>query len=428
MHSRLLCLITITLALLGGATPSYALDSNWTISGQVRPRMEIRNGYRILPTDHTNDGVMFVSQRSRLGVSYSNDRRLSLTLVMQDVRTWGDELNTTSDYAANNFDVYRAIVDLRLGSQWTLRIGRQGLGYDEERILGDADWSQQGRAHDAVRVMWDNGRQAIHAGWAHHEQGEPVRYTVYPSTTNYQDLAFLWARSRWEQGSVSLLALYDDYERFGAYSFPGIPTNRLTLGIHTERRKGESHGRVESYWQTGTRQKGSSERSFEADINAYLFAVEVDRNFGRTNVMVWYDYLSGDREPMDGDSKVFDPPYHTGHRFYGWADYFINIPVDTYGYGLQDLALKIKTPLSGSSVLDMHFHYFLLATPYEGFGGDGKSALGFEADAMATIPVMKNVRILGGYSLVLPTEFVKDLALEGNPGHWFWTMLDVNVK
>jgi hypothetical protein len=159
-----------------------------------------------------------------------------------------------------------------------------------------------------------------------------------------------------------------------------------------------------------------------------MFGVELDRDFGKTNAMLWYDYFSGDDKPLDDKMKVFDPPYHTGHRLYGWADYFTNIPVDTYGRGLQDLALEIKTPLSGVSLLDMHLHYFLLAKPYKTFGGDEKSALGFEADIMATIPLMKNVRLLGGYSLVVPTEFVRDLAGDGNPGHWFWTMLDVNVK
>lgn len=424
MRTRLLGIIKVTLVSLGSAASSFALDSNWTITGQVRPRMEIRNGYRVLPTDHTDDGVMFISQRSRLGIAYSSDPRLMLTLIVQDVRTWGDELNTTSDYSANNFDIYRAFVDLKPDSQWTLRIGRQGIGYDEERILGDADWSQQGRAHDAVRVMWDNGRQAVHAGWAHHEQGEPTRHVTYTITSNYQDLAFVWLQTREKNSSASALIVYDDYELYGTSMTPGVPTQRWTAGAFLQSRKGDTHGRVEAYWQTGARETITD----EADINAYMFGIELDQSIGKSSVMLWYDYLSGDDKPLDDKSTVFDPTYHTGHRNYGWADYFTNIPIDTYGRGLQDFALKLKTPLAGTSVLDIHFHYFVLAEPFETFQGKDKSALGFEADMMATIPLMKNVRLLGGYSLITPTQFAKDITGGDSPGHWLWTMLDVNVK
>jgi hypothetical protein len=305
-----------------------------------------------------------------------------------------------------------------------LRIGRQGIGYDEERILGDADWSQQGRAHDAIRVMWDNGSQAVHLGWAHHEQGEPTRHVTYTNTSNYQDLAFLWVQTREKSSSASALVVYDDYELYGTTTAPGVPTRRWTAGAYLQSRKGATHGRIEAYWQTGTRETITD----EVDISAYMFGVELDRNFGKTNALLWYDYLSGDDKPLDDKMTVFDPTYYTAHRFYGSADYFIYIPVDTYGHGLQDLAFKIKTPLAGSSVLDMHFHYFLLAKSLETIGGKDRSALGFEADMMATIPLLKNVRLLGGYSLVAPTQFAKDIAGGDSPGHWFWTMLDVSVK
>ncbi len=425
MHSpKYLNVATLVLLVLVEASVAHAIDSNWTIYGQVRPRTEIRNGYRVLPDDQVNDGVVFISQRTRLGAGYSSDPRLAVTVILQDVRTWGDEKNTTSDYAADNFDVHRAFVDLRPDTMWTLRIGRQGIGYNDERILGEGDWSQQGRAHDAIRIMWTNGHASAHLGWAHHEQGEPTRYTPYTNINNYQDLVFAWVQTKFQTGSASAIAVYDDYELSGSVSLPGVPTERITVGANIEARSAEMHGRIEFYWQTGTRESSG----MKADIAAYMIGAEVDRNFGKTNLMLWYDYLSGDDRPLDDKTKVFDAPYATNHRYYGWADYFINIPVDTYGRGLQDLALKLKTPFSSSSVLDVHAHYFLLATPYALPGGEERSALGFEIDAMATIPIMKNVRLLGGYSFVSPTQFVKDLTGGDSPGHWFWTMLDVNIK
>lgn len=55
---------------------------------------------------------------------------------------------------------------------------------------------------------------------------------------------------------------------------------------------------------------------------------------------LWYDHLSGDDDPSDGTVRVFDTLFATNHKFYGLADYFLNIPVQTVGRGLQDLALK----------------------------------------------------------------------------------------
>ena len=38
--------------------------------------------------------------------------------------------------------------------------------------------------------------------------------------------------------------------------------------------------------------------------------------------------------------KVFDTLFTTNHKFYGLADLFLNIPLQTDGRGLQDLAVK----------------------------------------------------------------------------------------
>lgn len=58
------------------------------------------------------------------------------------------------------------------------------------------------------------------------------------------------------------------------------------------------------------------------------------------SLTLWYDLLSGDADPNDGDTKVFDTMFATNHKFYGFADMFLNISVHTGGQGLQDLAVK----------------------------------------------------------------------------------------
>ena len=67
------------------AAQSYA---QLTISGELRPRAEYRNGYKTL-TPNDVDAALFVSQRTRLNTKYITDD-YTFFLSFQDVRVWGD--------------------------------------------------------------------------------------------------------------------------------------------------------------------------------------------------------------------------------------------------------------------------------------------------------------------------------------------------
>src|SRR4249919_3599073 len=67
-------------------------NAQFVVSAELRPRLEFRDGYRTLPTEDSKPAA-FVSQRSRLNVAYSQ-KKFSLKVSLQDVRTWGDEGQT----------------------------------------------------------------------------------------------------------------------------------------------------------------------------------------------------------------------------------------------------------------------------------------------------------------------------------------------
>jgi len=54
------------------------------------------------------------------------------------------------------------------------------------------------------------------------------------------------------------------------------------------------------------------------------------------------DYLSGDDGEDETKYKVFNTLYATNHKFYGFMDYFLNLPVHTYGKGLMDMHGKLN--------------------------------------------------------------------------------------
>ena len=86
-----------------------------------------------------------------------------------------------------------------------------------------------------------------------------------------------------------------------------------------------------------------------APLGALKQGYTVDGASRSPGVSVGVEYLSGDDDPTDGTYKVFDTLYATNHKFYGFMDYFLNIPVHTFGLGLRDV--HARSPSSRTATL-----------------------------------------------------------------------------
>ena len=88
-----------------------------------------------------------------------------MTVDLQDVRLWGSEASppgavpdaTLFDYSAGGFDAHQAYVTAHFGNS-QVRVGRQELALDSQRLIGAVDWTLQGRSFDAIRAMWKSGK------------------------------------------------------------------------------------------------------------------------------------------------------------------------------------------------------------------------------------------------------------------------------
>ena len=76
------------MTLLMGLLGDYAY-AQFSLSGEVRPRMEYLHGYSTL-TDKDSDPAGFASQRTRLNFNYSHER-VKMGISMQDVFIWGNK-------------------------------------------------------------------------------------------------------------------------------------------------------------------------------------------------------------------------------------------------------------------------------------------------------------------------------------------------
>lgn len=158
------------LGLVGGLAGTISAQAQLTLTGQLRTRTELRDGYgNLLPKDAP--AAAFTSQRTRLSVGYKVDR-LSFGFTAQDVRVWGQDASTITAADGNRFSVHEAWAELQLLNkadtsihlkgldQLSVKVGRQELDYDGSRLLGNLDWLQQGRRFDAALI------KARHRGWA----------------------------------------------------------------------------------------------------------------------------------------------------------------------------------------------------------------------------------------------------------------------
>ena len=167
-------------------------ENAFKIMAQYRVRPEFRHGYKTLSAD-TSKTAFFITQRVRLIFDYKN-KNLRIYMSAQDIRTWGDE-EPLKDIPG--LSVNELWAELSLKNNFSLKIGRQELVYDDHRLLGNADWNNATRSHDALLLKYTNKTNRIywHTGAAFNQNGEPIFGTKY-TLNNYKFLAFSWFKKK----------------------------------------------------------------------------------------------------------------------------------------------------------------------------------------------------------------------------------------
>jgi len=398
-----------------------------TISAQLRPRAEYRNG---LGSPSVKDTVPagFISQRTRLNISHAQYRFKS-NIVLQDVRVWGQDassIHRTTSESYNGLMIHEAwgeisLVDTgKVIKNFYLKVGRQELIYDDSRLLGNLDWLQQARRHDAALLKFEHDGWTAHAGLAFNQNAERKSNTIYngapagyPAGTNgmtamYKSMQFLYVARKLSFGSASLLAFKDNFSKFhfdpadAQKKFPiyeRATWSRFTWGATI---LGDINSKVSfnasGYYQGGNYRDGTP-------LNEYLISVytayapQKKMSFG-----AGVDITSGNNG-SDPTRKFqrFDPLYGTPHKFWGAMDYFY--AADPFGSnGLVDYYLKskFKTTEKFQFSLDAHQFYLPAAVSDENNILLDK-ALGTEIDLILLYHLTGSIYVEAGYSSLFST-------------------------
>ncbi len=161
----------------------------------------------------------------------------------------------------------------------------------------------------------------------------------------------------------------------------------------------------------------------DKDVSAYMLGARVGRSLreGRSSLVLWWDYLSGDADAGDGEVKVFDTLFGTNHKFYGLADLFLNIPVHTGARGIQDLAVKGRQAVGRRGAFAVELHRFTAAQS----DGLNSSNFGTELDLTASFRYTDQTTLSAGFSQVFIGDGLEEIGRFSEDVTFGYVMIDV---
>ena len=421
--------LKIVAILVGFATiiTQNSVYSQITFSGQYMGRAEMRHGYSTL-ADTSQDPGIFVSQRFRLGTEFKYDR-IKMNFAIQDVRTWGSVANAAID-TKGLLSVYEANVDLLINKKWNVKIGRQSISYDDDRIFGTLDWAMQGRRHDAAIIKYHDSTWTADAGFAFNQNGESNKLTQY-TVNNYKNFQYLWVNKKIGKGNYSFLFLNNGvaYNKLNTSTgvTDSITAYSQTVGLRGEYKDDKFNFAGYAYYQMGN--VGAKK------LSAYDASAEVGyKPIKGLLFTLGGEILSGTSQ-IDTANKVnnsFNPLYGTNHRFNGYMDYFY-VGNHLNSVGLVDGYLRISYA-KNKFIYSLNGHYFNTAAdvlnPWETTSLTArKSHLGSEIDFTLLYNYCDGVSVQAGYSQFFGTGTLQQL--KGSPNsiavssNWAYLMLIV---
>jgi hypothetical protein len=477
-------------------------SAQMSLIGQVRTRSELRNGVGTLNLKDTSS-TFFTSQRTRLTFGYKWDR-ITLSASVQDIRVWGQDASTISNSEGSRLMLHEGWADLILmnakdstiKAKWleslSFKIGRQALNYDDGRLLGELDWAQQARRHDAAVL------KAVHKGWQvdlgaafnqnndafgnvgtayvpgnvpayvtssngtlvaspsgmiplsgngsvsakSSKSGRPVLLNA-PSTNGmnqeYKSVQFLYAAKSFGKTRLAGLLFKDDFSRYRLDSV-GSTSAGFVYGRRYDQEgvnsritygallSGECNALLKKVWNVGAYFQNGKDKD-GSKLNAANYTASVLFQAGKLSFGPGFDYLSGDKPTTSAaESRRFDPLYPTAHKFWGYMDYFY-VGTGSPGQGLQNAFFKLKYAAKTFAV-GLDIHQFALANKIKGNESPGKN-LGTELDLVANYILNKFTVVEFGYSTMAATkslEFVKTGTLGRADLTPQWAYLSINIR
>ncbi|MBN1597207.1 MAG: alginate export family protein [Bacteroidales bacterium] len=392
-----------TLLILFAFTTTNFLQSQPYIDTEFRTRFLIDDGYSS-PSGIDDNTICFITQRSRLNAGY-NGQELDAYISLQDVRLWGDDNNFKKSGTYGNTEsisIHQAWFLLKPTNHISLKVGRQLFSYDDQRIISSRNWNDYQVSYDAVMLQLKDSlnKLDIALSW----NSESSANNLF-NADKFRTIDFI----RYERllNSVTLSTIMAVTGKTISDT-SDIITLKGTYGLNFQYSKNNANIRASAYYQSGLNVHGPS-------IDAYCLSVFGSKIISASNTSagLGIDYLSGEEGSLsvadyDNNRHTFDILYGRRHAYYGYMDYFSNLPTQ----GLIDIYIRLGQRLTKATKLELDYHYFrLAANAYHPENENEKmnNNLGNELDLTFKWKFMKIVELQSGYSLYNTTSTLKVL-------------------
>lgn len=391
----------------------------YSISGQLRHRSEV-DGKSFAPGGRP---LWYNVLRSRLNVQVKPTQDISVAVQIQDARLLGggnaSSARGTTDAAAKALDFHQAYFAVTnvFTAPVTVKIGRQELAYGNERVVGTAGWTNTGRTFDAGVVSY---------------AGETFTADIFSSKL---------VGTQTSDASENFRGVYGTFRSFQPHQIDGyvliddntaeVPRGvdagspklrRYTVGNYTRGKVNVFDYELEFAYQMG--KTSLTDSTARLSVAAYLLGGVVGYTFdqdSKTRTAIAYTVLSGDDNAQDNEMRTFSTLFGTGHKFYGYMDYF---PPVLPNNGLRQLRFTAGMNLNSTVGISVDGHSFRLdraATYTNGQGGTvQENSLGQELDLTTTLKYSANVSLVVGASAFVPGEVMRRARGSGTS---YWTYL-----
>lgn len=398
----------------------YAQVDSLRVDLNFRTRGEMDQGYGTLILKDRNPETAVFS-RARLGVDYFYEE-LEIKISFQDIRTWG-QANSIS--RAGYYSLFEGWAQYNFKENFYMKLGRQAISYDNQRMLGETDWLMQSRRLDALRTAYSFGKDSkLEMVLSYNNDNDDTNETFANEFYNIMDGAertksfqLIHFQSRLNpETDYSIMALNNVVQKND-----GKHNTVATTGFNINNKVNNKLSVLGyAYFQFGKN---------TADQDKFAYNMSVDFNYKATyfwNVNAGFEMLSGTSYDQDSDKNhSFSPYYGTNHKFNGFMDYFyMGNHFNTVG--LNDYYLKNTFYLSKTDNIYLGIHYF---SANKDLASDTDKYLGTEIDLLYTKKVSKQFLLNVGYSQMFASrgmDIVKGAPNSQSFQGWAWVALQFN--
>ncbi|MFO7868259.1 MAG: alginate export family protein [Bacteroidales bacterium] len=381
------------------STLSYFSMAQFIITGDIRPRAELRHGYKIPATD-TSVSAFFISQRTRLSAKYSQNDFI-FKFGIQDIRVWGeDDIYTSSGTFGDteSLQTSEAWVKYKMLPNLSATIGRQPLHYDSQRILSTRNWNQHGLFYDALVFTYHVDSTRFDAGVSFNNTEERVFGRDYFSNTNkFQALHYLYAKHMFSRAfALSTIFITTGYTKpHENNSLHYMFTNGLVANYSCCNSLSIDG---EGYYQYGHNNTGTR-------VRAYFITGNIAYTHNkRLRAHVGIDYMSGHddshtNEEYRGTDHSFDLLYGARYKYFGNMNQFMFVGKPYERAGMRDVyASATWSPVPKHST-QVAVHKFAFSQDYP--TSEHNRHVAYEIDVMYNYKIsdIAQFKVGGGYLL-----------------------------